>query len=758
MTSYQKTIREADLNPTIHIMKRSGERCEFDRMKIQRAIEKANDSMDMENDRIPPEEIEAIVLKITRRVEKAPRELSVEEIQDMVENYLMMSGKANLARAYIIYRYTHNQVRNKNTLDKRIESIINADSDDTRQENSNKNPTVVSVQRDYIAGEYSRYYTKKYLLPEDIKQAHDEGIIHFHDSDYFIQSEHNCELINLEDMLQNGTRISGTLIEPPKSFATACTITSQIIAQVASHQYGGQTISISHIAPFVNISRQKYYKRFRKEFEEAGIQYTQEQLDAVVKQELQKEIESGCQTIQYQLITLQTTNGQAPFVTVFMYLNEVPEGPLRDDLANIIEIMLTQRMNGIKNEFGTYLPPAFPKLIYVLQENNISEDSKYWYLTTLAAKCSTRALVPDYISEKKMLELKGDVYPCMGCRSFLTPDRFTKNGIGNIANAKNWEPDEHKYYGRFNSGVVSISLPDVACSANGNETEFWKILDERLELCHRALQIRHERLRKTPSDFAPIQFQDGAVARLKPGETIDKLLYDGYSTISLGYAGLAECVYRMKGVSHMSKEGMPFGLAVMQRLNDACAKWKAEENIDYSVYGTPLESTTYKFAKALQKRFGIIPGVSDKNFITNSYHIKVSEPIDAFEKLTIEAKYQELSPGGAVSYVELPNMSDNIEGVLEIIKHMYETILYAEINVKRDYCEICGYEHEMRIVEEGNRLLWECPNCGNRDENTLQVIRRTCGYVGTQFWNQGRTQEIRERVLHVDLDHPATKE
>jgi ribonucleoside-triphosphate reductase len=637
-------------------------------------------------------------------------------------------------------------------IDQKIAGVVERDNEEVKQENSNKNPTILSVQRDYMAGEWSRYYTNQYLLPDDILQAHKEGIIHFHDADYFAQHMHNCDLVNLDDMLQNGTCISGTRIDKPHSFVTACTVASQIVAQVASSQYGGQTITMSHLAPFVDISRKRIAKRLGEEFKTAGIETTDEKFNELVESELRKEVESGCQTIQYQLITLQSTNGQAPFVTVFLYLHEVPEGQLRDDLALIIEIMLKQRILGVKDRTGAYITPAFPKLIYVLQDDNIDPGTPYYYLTELAAKCTAKRMVPDYISEKKMKELKGDVYPCMGCRSFLTPDRFTDAGIGNIANAKDFVPGQHKYYGRFNQGVVTINLVDAACSSGKNEDLFWKIMNERLELCHRALQIRHNRLMGTPSDVAPILWQDGALARLAPGETIDKLLYHGYSTISLGYAGLAECVYYMKGISHTSGEGEEFGLKVMQLLNDKCQEWKKAEDIDYSVYGTPLESTTYKFAKCLQKRFGIIPNVTDHNYITNSYHVNVREEIDAFDKLSEEAKFQRLSPGGAVSYVEVPNMQNNIPAVLAIMKHIYNTILYAELNTKSDYCDVCGYNGEIKIVkDETGKLVWECPNCGNRDQSKMHVARRTCGYIGTQYWNQGRTQEIQDRVLHLSV-------
>ena len=617
---------------------------------------------------------------------------------------------------------------------------------------SSRNPTVLSVQRDYMAGEWSRYYTNRYLLSDDIVAAHKDGLIHFHDADYFAQHMHNCCLVNLGDMLDNGTCISGTHIDTPRSFNTACTVASQIVAQVASSQYGGQTITMSHLARYVDISRQKISKRLKAEFAEAGVDVDEEKLKKIVEDEVRREVESGCQTIQYQLITLQSTNGQAPFVTVFMYLHEVPEGQIRDDLALIIEVMLKQRILGVKDNRGFYITPAFPKLIYVLQDDNIEEGSKYFYLTKLAAECTAKRMVPDYISEKMALAMKGDCYPCMGCRSFLTPDRFTDAQKGNLGNAKNYVEGVHKYYGRFNQGVVTINLVDAACSSGGDEAKFWEIMKDRLNLCHRALRLRHERLLGTPSDVAPILWQDGALARLKPGEVIDRLLYDGYSTISLGYAGLAECVFYMKGVSHTSSAGDAFGLKVMQLLNDSCAQWKAEENIDYSVYGTPLESTTYKFAKALQKRFGKIPHVTDKNYITNSYHIHVTEEIDAFAKLSKEAEFQRLSPGGAISYVEVPNMQDNIPAVLAIMKHIYETILYAELNTKSDLCDVCGYSGEIRVVKDSTgKLVWECPNCGNREQARMHVARRTCGYIGTQFWNQGRTAEIADRVLHIGL-------
>ena len=725
--SYNEQIRDAnDQIDALYIMKRSGQRVPFDRSKIINAIRKANHAMSMPSEQLSDDAIETIATNIQRLAKRTNRDFSVEEIQNLVENELMESGKHNLARAYITYRYTHNERRKASTLDNRIKALIEGTSEDAKQENSNKNPTILSVQRDYMAGEWSRHYTETELLPPDIVEAHKDGIIHFHDSDYFAQHEHNCELINLDDMLQNGTKLSGTPIYKPRSFRTACNLASQIVSSVASLQFGGQTITLSHLAPFVDVSRQKIRKRLMEECKAEHIDASFEQICNMAEKELAKEIEDGCQIIQYQLITLQTTNGQAPFVTVFMYLHEVPEGQLRNDLATIIKVMLRQRYQGINTGNGVFLTPAFPKLIYVLQEDNIDPGTPYYYLTELAAKCTAKRMVPDYISEKIMLELKGDVYPCMGCRSFLTPDRFSET-YGNIANAKNYEKGKHKYYGRFNQGVVTLNLVDVACSSNGNEEKFWNLMDERLELCHRALRIRHERLLGTLSDVAPIQWQDGAVARLKPGETIDKLLYHGYSTISLGYAGLAECVYYMKHCSHTSEQGKTFGLAVMQKMNDACNKWKAAEDIDYSIYGTPLESTTYKFAKCLQQRFGIIKGVTDKNYITNSYHLVVREKINAFDKLTKEAEFQKLSPGGAISYVEIPNMQDNIPAVLAIMKHIYNTILYAELNTKSDYCENCGYDGEIQIVKDNGQLVWECPNCGCRDQSKMHVARRTCG-------------------------------
>lgn len=878
----------------LFIMKRSGERVPFNESKIVRAIEKANAEVTIPLEKMSTEKIAEIAAQIRRDAENAGRDLSVEEIQDKVEDSLMIAGYCTLARLYITYRYKHNLDRKKSTLDKKIESLINVKvnkdgsvsggNEEVNQENSNKDTKVLSVQRDYMAGEWSREYTNRNLLPEDVVNAHRSGLIHVHDTDYMAQPEHNCFssktefvtrngvvsfadckdgqvvevldkdgvwreatvkcygkqklqnvvlkkddeekvvsctanhrwilsdetvttalkegdvlyghlwkvdsittcdgaledvwcveepvthsftlaggivtgnccLINLEDMLQNETCISGTKIERPKSFMTASTVASQIIAQVASSQYGGQTISLAHLAPFVDISRQKILKRLSKEMSDIGIEVTEEKLKELAEKEVRKEVENGCQTLQYQLITLQTTNGQAPFVTVFMYLNEAKNEREKEDLALLIEVMFKQRMLGVKDSSGYYITPAFPKLIYCLQEDNIREDGKYWYLTELAAKCTAKRMVPDYISEKKMLELKGDVYPSMGCRSFLTPDRCSEK-VGNIAHALNYEEGKPKYYGRFNQGVVTINLVDVACSSEGDEDKFWEILEERLNLCHKALRAKHERLLGTPSDVAPIQWQYGALARLKPGEVIDPLLFNGYSTISLGYAGLAECVYFMKHESHTSENGKEFGLKVMQALNDACGKWKAEENIDYSVYGTPLESTTYKFAKCLQKRFGKIPGVTDKNYITNSYHIRVTENINAFDKLTKEAEFQKLSPGGAISYVEVPNMQGNIPAVLAIIKHIYNTILYAELNTKSDQCEACGYNGEIQIVNKDGKLIWRCPQCGCTDQNKMHVARRTCGYIGTQYWNQGRTQEIAERVLHVSVDEDETE-
>ena len=681
--------------------------------------------------------------------EEMGRSPSVEEIQDLVEKAIMAHGAFEVAKHYITYRYTRSLVRKSNTTDDKILSLIECNNEEAKQENSNKNPVVNSTQRDYMAGEVSRDLTNRILLPEDIVKAHEEGIIHFHDTDYYAQHMHNCDLVNLEDMLQNGTVITGTLIERPHSFATACNIATQIVAQVASNQYGGQSISLTHLAPFVDVSRQKIRKQVLAEIEELGVAQDEAKIARIVEKRLREEIRRGVQTIQYQVVTLLTTNGQAPFITVFMYLNEARSEQEKRDLALIIEEMLLQRYEGVKNEQGVWVTPAFPKLIYVLEEDNIHDDSPYYYLTQLAAKCTARRMVPDYISEKKMLELKGDVYPCMGCRSFLTPDRFTDAGVGNIANAGNYEPGKHKYYGRFNQGVVTINLVDIALSSGGGLDKFWKIFDERLELCHRALRCRHDRLKGTTSDAAPILWQYGALARLKKGEVIDKLLYGGYSTISLGYAGLYECVKYMTGKSHTDPAATPFALSIMKKMNEKCQEWKTAENIDYSLYGTPLESTTYKFAKCLQKRFGVIEGITDKGYITNSYHVHVTEPIDAFKKLEFEAQFQHLSPGGAISYVEVPDMQNNLDAVLEVMKFIYDHIIYAELNTKSDYCQVCGWDGEIEIVEEDGKLIWKCPQCGNTDQDKMNVARRTCGYIGTQFWNQGRTQEIKDRVLHL---------
>ena len=730
------------------IIKRNGSEADFDLNKIVIAVTKANNAT--EKGELSASEINDIAEYVEFKMAKANRALSVEEIQDIVEDQIMAKGAFEVAKRYVRYRYTRSLVRKANTTDNQILSLIECNNEEVKQENSNKNPTVNSVQRDYMAGEVSKDITKRILLPQDIVEAHEQGLIHFHDADYFAQHMHNCDLVNLEDMLQNGTVISETMIEKPHSFSTACNIATQIIAQVASSQYGGQSISLSHLAPFVQTSREKIKKQLISECEQFGFEMDDDKLSALVEKRLRDEVSRGVQTIQYQVVTLLTTNGQAPFVTVFMYLNEAKNEQEKKDLAMIIEETLTQRIRGVKNEKGVWITPAFPKLIYVLEEDNITEDAPYYYLTELAAKCTAKRMVPDYISEKVMKELKGDVYTCMGCRSFLTPDRFTDKGLGNIANAKNYDPKKHKYYGRFNQGVVTLNLVDIACSSGGDMTKFWKIFDERLDLCQRALICRHNRLMGTLSDAAPILWQHGALARLKKGEKIDKLLFDGYSTISLGYAGLYECTKYMTGKSHTDKEGKPFALKVMQYMNDACSKWKNEENIDYSIYGTPLESTTYKFAKCLQKRFGVIKGVTDKNYITNSYHVHVTEKIDAFTKLKFESEFQALSPGGAISYVEVPNMQDNIPAVLQVMKFIYENIMYAELNTKSDYCQVCGYDGEIRIVEnEDGKLIWRCPNCGNEDQDKMNVARRTCGYIGTQFWNQGRTQEIKERVLHL---------
>ena len=736
----------------MYIIKRSGAEELFDHTKIETAIAKANATVEAV-ERATKAERELVARRVEEWAETCGHALNIEEIQDLVVTNLMDLKLYRLAQNYAVYRYKRELVRKANTTDEQILSLIECNNEEVKQENSNKNPTVNSVQRDYMAGEVSKDITKRFLLPPDIVEAHEQGLIHFHDADYFAQHMHNCCLVNLEDMLQNGTVISETRIDPPKSFSTACNVATQAIAQVASAQYGGQTITLSHLVPFVQKSREKFRKQIRQEFEDNGFEYTQEQVNATAEKRVKDEIAKGVQTIQYQVVTLMTTNGQAPFITVFMYLDEVPEGQEREDLAAIIEEMLHQRILGVKNEQGVYVTPAFPKLIYVLEEDNIHENSKYWYLTELAAKCTAKRMVPDYISEKKMKELKVNTegesfcYPSMGCRSFLTVDRTTEN----VANALNWEKG-HKYYGRFNQGVVTINLVDVACSSDGDMDKFWKILNERLDLCHRALRCRHERLLGTPSDVAPILWQYGALARLEKGEKIDKLLYGGYSTISLGYAGLYETCMRMLGVSHTEEsKGAPFAKAVMQRLNDACNEWKKVENIDYSVYGTPLESTTYKFAKCLQKRFGKIKDVTDHNYITNSYHVCVREEINAFQKLKFESQFQPLSPGGAISYVEVPNMQNNIEAVLSVMKYIYDNIMYAELNTKSDYCMVCGYDGEIKIVEEegSHKLIWECPNCKNRDQNKMSVARRTCGYIGTQFWNQGRTAEIADRCLHL---------
>ncbi|WP_270706365.1 anaerobic ribonucleoside-triphosphate reductase [Clostridium fessum] len=724
---------------TTNVIKRNGEEVHFDRAKIVNAITKANGNVERIH-QMNPYQIEAIADTIAEQVQEMPHAVNVEDIQDMVETSIMEMRGYEVAQKYVRYRYRRELKRKSNTTDNGILALLDHINEEVNQENSNKNPVINSTQRDYMAGEVSKDLSKRVLLPEEIVRAHEEGIIHFHDTDYFAQKEHNCDLINLEDMLQNGTVISETMIEKPHSFFTACNVTTQIVAQVASNQYGGQSFTLAHLAPFVDISRQKLRKNVIAERTECGEALDEDIINRVTERRLREEVKSGIQTIQYQLITLMTCNGQAPFVTVFMYLDEVPEGRTRDDLAMIIEEVMLQRMQGVKNEKGVWITPAFPKLIYVLDEDNITEGSKYWHLTELAAKCTAKRMVPDYISAKIMKELKkGEVYPCMGCRSFLTVEdsQMLPNG-------------KHKFYGRFNQGVVTINLVDVACSSEGDMERFWQILDERLELCHRALRCRHERLLGTISDVAPILWQNGALARLKKGETIDKLLYNGYSTISLGYAGLYEMCMRMLGKSHTDPEAKPFALKVMQRLNDKCKEWREAENISYSVYGTPMESTTYKFAKCLQKRFGIIPGVTDKNYITNSYHVHVSEKIDAFSKLKFEAEFQKLSPGGAISYIEVPNMQTNIPAVLSVMQFIYNNIMYAELNTKSDFCEKCGYDGEIKIVEdEAGKLVWECPNCGNRDQNKLFVARRTCGYIGTQFWNQGRTQEIRDRVLHL---------
>ena len=745
--------QEKNLASRQNVIKRNGKEVNFDISKIANAIRKANKEVEPIY-QMNEYQIEGIAENVAGQCAKLDRAVSVEEIQDMVETGIMEMRGYEVAQKYVRYRYTRELARKANTTDEEILSLLDQSNEEAKQENSNKNPVINSTQRDYMAGYVSRDLTNRVLLPEEITKAHREGIIHFHDSDYFAQREHNCDLVNLEDMLQNGTVISGTMIEKPHSFYTACNITTQIIAQVASNQYGGQSFTLSHLAPFVDVSRQKITGRVLEENAEAGVSMTDEQVRKVVEKRLEEEVVRGVQTIQYQMITLMTCNGQAPFVTMFMYLDEVPAGQTRDDLAMVIEEVLKQRMQGVKNEKGVWITPAFPKIIYALDEDNIYPESKYYYLTELAAKCTAKRMVPDYISAKKMREYKGDVYPCMGCRSFLTPDNEQQpEGLcndDNKADAGNFVKGQHKYYGRFNQGVVTINLVDVACSAHGDMEAFWRIFDERLELCHRALRIRHERLMGTTSDVAPILWQYGALARLKKGEKIDKLLFGNYSTLSLGYAGLYEMCVRMTGKSHTDPEAKPFALKVMQHLNDKCAEWRKEENISYSLYGTPMESTTYKFAKALQKRFGMIEGVTDHNYITNSYHVNVREKIDAFTKLKFEADFQKLSPGGAISYVEVPNMQNNIPAVLSVMKFIYDNIMYAELNTKSDYCECCGYDGEIQIIEdEHGKLVWECPNCGNRDQTKMSVARRTCGYIGTQFWNQGRTQEIKDRVLHL---------
>ena len=739
------------------IIKRNGSEAVFDISKIIAAVTKANNVV-ASNQRLTKEQITAIADDVAQECQSRNHAMNVEEIQDLVEDAIMQTKAYEVARKYITYRYVQSLRRTHNTTDDRILSLIECNNEEVKQENANKNPTVNSVQRDYMAGEVSKDLTMRMLLPAEIVKAHEDGIIHFHDADYYAQHMHNCDLVNLDDMLQNGTVISGTLIEKPHSFSTACNIATQIIAQVASNQYGGQSISLTHLAPFVDISRKKIRRDTEAEMKELGIDPGEEKLSQIVEARLREEIKRGVQTIQYQVVTLMTTNGQAPFITVFMYLNEAGENQrLKSDLAIIVEEMLRQRYQGVKNEKGVWITPAFPKLIYVLEDDNIREGTPYFYLTKLAAKCTAKRMVPDYISEKKMKEYKlskgetegnGDVFTCMGCRSFLTPDR-SGTGWNNVANAKNYVPGKPKYYGRFNQGVVTINLPDVALSSGGEPDKFWKIFDERLELCHRALQYRHNRLKGTLSDAAPILWQYGALARLKKGEPIDKLLYGGYSTISLGYAGLYECCKYMTGKSHTDPAAKPFALSVMQHMNDKCNEWKNAENIDYSLYGTPLESTTYKFAKCLQKRFGIVPGITNRNYITNSYHVHVTEQIDAFTKLKFESEFQRLSPGGAISYVEVPNMQDNLEAVIKVMQFIYDNIMYAELNTKSDYCQVCGYDGEIKIVEDDGKLVWECPHCHNRDQSKLNVARRTCGYIGTQFWNQGRTAEIKDRVLHL---------
>lgn len=738
------------------IVKRNGSEVTFDVNKIVSAIERANVTVVPEQ-RLTHQQVVDAADAVEAESEACGHTVTVEEVQDMVEDQIMAKGAFSVARNYITYRYVQGLKRQSNTTDDKILSLIECNNEEVKQENSNKNPTVNSVQRDYMAGEVSKDLTMRMLLPEDVVEAHNEGIIHFHDADYYAQHMHNCDLVNLDDMLQNGTVISGTLIEKPHSFSTACNIATQIIAQVASSQYGGQSISLTHLAPFVDVSRKKIRREVEGELAELGLDASAEKVSEVVEKRLLEEIRRGVQTIQYQVVTLMTTNGQAPFVTVFMYLNEARDAQEKHDLALIIKETLRQRYEGVKNEAGVWITPAFPKLIYVLEDDNIEPGQKYYYLTQLAAKCTAKRMVPDYISEKKMKEMKlsagetvgnGDCFTCMGCRSFLTPDR-SGNGFGNVAHAGNYEPGKPKYYGRFNQGVVTINLPDVALSSGGDVEKFWKIFDERLDLCHKALRCRHERLKGTLSDAAPILWQYGALARLPKGAPIDPLLYGGYSTISLGYAGLYECVKYMTGHSHTDPEATPFAVAIMQRMNDRCDEWKAAEDIDYSIYGTPLESTTYKFAKCLQRRFGIVPGITDHGYITNSYHVNVREKIDAFTKLKFESEFQRLSPGGAISYVEVPNMQDNLEAVMSVLRYIYDNIMYAELNTKSDYCQVCGYDGEIKIVEDDGKLVWECPHCGNRDQSKLNVARRTCGYIGTQFWNQGRTEEIRDRVMHL---------
>ena len=729
-----------------NVIKRNGEEVHFNSQKIVNAVHKANEEVDRLH-QMNDYQIRAIADSIAHKVQESTHAVNVEDIQDMVETGIMAMRGYEVAQKYVRYRYKRELTRKSNTTDNGILSLLDNINEEVNQENSNKNPVINSTQRDYMAGEVSKDLSRRVLLPEKIVRAHEEGIIHFHDTDYFAQREHNCDLINLEDMLQNGTVISETLIEKPHSFFTACNVTTQIVAQVASNQYGGQSISLAHLAPFVQVSRVKIRQEVIGEMKDLGIAVTEDQIDKLTEERLRREITKGIQTIQYQVVTLLTTNGQAPFVTVYMYLDEAKNPQEKKDLAMIIEETLKQRYLGVKNEAGVWITPAFPKLIYVLDEDNITPDAPYYYLTELAAKCTAKRMVPDYISAKKMRELKGDVYTCMGCRSFLTPDRsYVK---GNLANAGNYHEGEHKYYGRFNQGVVTVNLVDIGLSARKDLNRFWEIFDERMELCHRAMRCRHERLKGTLSDAAPILWQYGALARLKKGETIDKLLYDGYSTLSLGYAGLWECVYSLIEKKLTEPEGKKLGLEIMQKLNDYCTKWKEAENIDYSIYGTPLESTTYSFAKSLQRRFGIVKGVTDRNYITNSYHVHVTEPIDAFSKLKLESEFQALSPGGAISYVEVPNMQDNIPAVLQVIRYIYDNIMYAELNTKSDYCQVCGYDGEIRIIEDDGKLVWECPHCGNRDQSKLNVARRTCGYIGTQFWNQGRTQEIKERVLHL---------